>query len=105
MTNLFSEEESIDLMTTMQGKLGVELARQHRPDLILLDLHLPDLDGPDVLKRLREDELTREIPVIIVSADATPDVQRRLLAAGAARYLTKPLDLDTVVDTVHETLA
>jgi CheY-like chemotaxis protein len=77
----------------MQGGLGLELAQRHHPDLILLDLHLPDIPGPELFDRLRADERTREIPVVIVSADATDRQVRRLLEAGAADYLTKPIDL------------
>jgi len=83
----------IELLTAMQGELGIELARQHSPDLILLDLHLPDLPGWDVLSRLQGDAATREIPVVIISADATSRQIERLMAAGARAYLTKPLDM------------
>src|SRR5256884_9230846 len=76
----------------MQGRLGLDLAREHRPDLILLDLHLPDLPGQEVLRRLLDQPRTRGIPVLILSADATPGHVERLLAARAPAYLTKPLD-------------
>jgi CheY-like chemotaxis protein len=88
----------------MHGRLGIELARQHRPDLILLDIHLPDVDGDEILKRLRSDELTRAIPVIAVSADATEDQRKRMIALGAARYLTKPLSLSVVLSAIWEVL-
>jgi CheY-like chemotaxis protein len=84
----------------MQGKLGVDLARQHRPDLILLDLHLPDLHGREVLQQLKRDPATAAIPVIVLSADATPAQVERLRAAGAADYATKPIDLEWLLDTV-----
>ena len=57
------------LLTAMQGRLGLELAKRHRPDLILLDLHLPDMHGEDVLRALRADPETKA-PVIAISADA-----------------------------------
>jgi CheY-like chemotaxis protein len=104
MSQLFAEEPRLELMTTMYGKLGLELARQHVPDLILLDAHLPDLGGGDVLKRLRSDAATRAIPVIAVSADATEEQRARMTALGAARYLTKPLSLDVVLTAVWEVL-
>ncbi len=104
MAQLFNEEPRLELMTTMHGKLGIELARQHQPDVILLDVHLPDLDGPDVLKRLRADEQTRGIPVIAVSADATEEQRVRMTRLGAARYLTKPLTLNVVLGAVWEVL-
>src|SRR5205807_2434081 len=61
----------IQLLTAMQGSLGIDLARQHRPDLILLDVHLPDLHGDEVLRRLRAGPETEHVPVVVISADAT----------------------------------
>jgi signal transduction histidine kinase/ActR/RegA family two-component response regulator len=104
MAQLFAEEPRLDLMTTMYGKLGVELARQHLPDLILLDAHLPDLSGDEVMKRLRADDSTRSIPVITVSADATEESRARMTALGASKYLTKPLTLNVVLTAVWEVL-
>jgi signal transduction histidine kinase/ActR/RegA family two-component response regulator len=104
MEQLFAEEPRLELMTTMYGKLGLELARQHQPDLIMLDAHLPDLGGDEVLKRLRSDELTRTIPVIAVSADASEESRARMTAIGAARYLTKPLTLNVVLTAIWDVL-
>ena len=81
------------LLTAMQGRVGLELASQHHPDFILLDIHLPDINGDVVLRHLKDNTATRDIPVVILSADATPSQIERLLAAGAEDYLTKPLDL------------
>jgi CheY-like chemotaxis protein len=88
----------------LQGQLGVELAREHLPDLVLLDLHLPDLPGDEVLRRLRADPRTAGIPVVIVSADATPGSVERLRQAGADAYLTKPLDVDEFLGVVERFL-
>jgi PAS domain S-box-containing protein len=84
---------NIRLLSAMQGQLGIDLARQHHPDLILLDLHLPDMSGEEVLRTLRGDPVTSAIPVVMISADATPSTARRLLEAGARSFLTKPLDM------------
>jgi CheY-like chemotaxis protein len=84
---------SVRLIAAMQGALGVELAREHRPDVILLDLHLPGMTGEEVLDQLRGDTRTSSIPVIVLSADATPGRIERLRSAGAEAYLTKPLDV------------
>src|SRR4051794_29163544 len=65
---LLAERPSLELVTAMQGRVGLELACQHAPDLILLDLHLPDIPGSEVLAGLKADHLTREVPVIIISA-------------------------------------
>jgi PAS domain S-box-containing protein len=93
------------LLSAMQGQLGLDLAREHRPDLILLDLHLPDVPGDEVLRRLREGPQTRGIPVVILSADATPGQVERLLAAGAQAYLTKPLDVRQLLALVDQRMS
>jgi PAS domain S-box-containing protein len=93
------------LVPALQGRIGVELAREHRPDLVLLDLHLPDIPGEEVLRRLRSDPRTAGIPIVVISADATRDSLDRLRAAGADAYLTKPLDLDEFLSTLETHLS
>jgi CheY-like chemotaxis protein len=101
---MLAERPAIELITAMQGGLGIELARQHSPDLILLDLHLPDLQGHEVLAKLRQHELTRHIPVVVISADATARQIQRLMSAGARSYLTKPLDIGEFFRVVDESM-
>jgi CheY-like chemotaxis protein len=101
---VLATRDDVDVISAMQGRLGLELAREHRPALVLLDLHLPDVDGDEVLRMLRDDPLTAAIPVVIVSADATQGQMRRLLNAGATAYLTKPLDVRELRD-LFDTLA
>lgn len=103
VAQLVRQRPEVRLMTSIQGRLGLELARQHRPDLVLLDLHLPDMSGIDVLAALRADPATQAIPVAIVSADATPGQADRLRANGAFAFLAKPLDVSAflaVLDAV-----
>jgi len=95
----------VELLTAMQGGLGVELAREHRPDLVLLDLHLPDVGGEDVLRRLRSDPATAEIPVVVLTADALPRRREQLLAGGAVEFLTKPIDVPRLLEVLDEQLA
>src|SRR5439155_1807714 len=92
------------LLSAMQGSLGLELARQHRPDLILLDGNLPDISGPEAPRPPRADARTADIPVVVVSADATQDRVRHLLASGAAAYLTKPIDVVRLMGVIEETM-
>ncbi len=101
---MLADESNIELLSAMQGRLGLQLARKHLPDLVLLDLHLPDLPGAEILSRLRADELTRDIPVVVISADATASQIRRLLAAGAQSYLTKPLNVREFLRVIDQTL-
>jgi CheY-like chemotaxis protein/anti-sigma regulatory factor (Ser/Thr protein kinase) len=93
------------VLAAMQGRMGLELAREHVPELILLDLNLPDLDGGEVLIRLRRDPKTEKIPVIVISADATNARIRRLEELGAAAYLTKPFDVRHFLRTVEQAIA
>ena len=102
---VLDERGSSTLLTAMDGSLGVELARQHRPALVLLDLHLPVIDGQEVLKRLQADEATRGIPVVVLSADATPARVAEVLDAGATAFLTKPLDVQRFMVVLDEALA
>jgi PAS domain S-box-containing protein len=90
----------VRLISAMQGQMGLDLAREHRPGLLLLDLHLPDIPGDEVFRRLRADPRTQTIPVVIVSADAPPGQIDRLLNAGVTAYLTKPIDVRRLVDLI-----
>jgi CheY-like chemotaxis protein len=95
---------SVNLISAMQGGLGVELATQHQPDLILLDLHLPDIPGEEVLTRLMGDPRTADIPIVIVSADASSETRRRLGDLGASRFLTKPVNVELFLEAIDEIL-
>jgi PAS domain S-box-containing protein len=101
---LFSSYPEITLHSAARGLEGVANAKETLPDLILLDLHLPDLSGEEVLVHLRGDTRTRSIPVVVISADATPRQIERLTARGAREYLTKPIDLDRLVSVLTTAL-
>jgi CheY-like chemotaxis protein len=95
---------AITVEATGQGRLGIELARHDPPDLMVLDLHLPDLTGEQVLAALRSDARTERIPVIILTADASAEQATRLRELGADAYLTKPLDVPGLLAAVDELL-
>ena len=95
---------AVTVMHAVQGQLGLELAEAYKPRLILLDLNLPDMHGSEVLRRLQQDQATADIPVVVLSADATPSQIERLLTAGAKNYLTKPFDIDPFLAVVDEFL-
>lgn len=88
---ILKHRPSLRLLTAMQGSIGLDLAQQHHPKVILLDLHLPDIPGEEVLRRLKTMPETTSIPVIVLSADATQRQQQQLRRAGAWDYLTKPI--------------
>jgi CheY-like chemotaxis protein len=90
---ILAHRPQVRLLSAMQGGLGLDLARQHQPDLILLDVHLPDMPGDEVLRQLQADPRLRGTPVVVISADATPHQVERLRGAGAWEYLTKPIDV------------
>lgn len=96
---------ALKLMHARCGETGVELAHAHRPKLILLDLNLPDIHGSEVLRRLQDEPVTAKVPVVVLSADATPSQIERLLTAGARNYLTKPFDIDPFLAVVDEMVA
>jgi signal transduction histidine kinase len=102
---ILSSRPSIRLLPAGMGSLGLDLAAEHSPDLVLLDLHLPDIDGNEVLARLRADERTKDIPVVILSADATDRTPGPLLEAGAQAYLTKPIGVRELLEVVDTYMA
>jgi PAS domain S-box-containing protein len=95
---------SIKLLSSSEGRAGLRLARRHRPNVILLDLNLPDIDGHEVLLGLRKDPVCARIPVIVISADATRPQIKKLRNAGAVDYLTKPLDINKFMNVLDRTL-
>ena len=105
MERIVGLRKDVKLLAAGQGQIGLDLAKAHRPDLILLDLHLPDIAGFDVLQHLRGDSETKAIPVVVVSADATPGHIEQLLAAGAQSYMTKPLEVPSMLNLLDQTLA
>jgi CheY-like chemotaxis protein len=96
---------ALKLMHARSGGDGVELAQAHQPKLILLDLNLPDMHGSEVLRQLQGVPATAKVPVVVLSADATPSQIERLLTAGARNYLTKPFDIDPFLAVVDEMVA
>lgn len=101
---VFKHRPQVRLLTAMQGSLGLELAREHHPALIFLDLNLPGLSGDKVLIQLRQDPAIRDIPVVIVSGDAIPSQVQRMLDLGARGYITKPFNVRELLDVVDESL-
>jgi CheY-like chemotaxis protein len=93
---------NVTLKHASAGLIGLEMSRAERPKMILLDLNLPDINGAEVLRLLQENSVTAEIPVVVLSANATPSHIERLLTAGARNYLTKPFDIEPFLAVVDE---
>jgi len=99
---LDGRSENIRLLTSTSGKKSIEMAVEFMPDLILLDLDLPDIHGSEVLDLLQSDDKTKAIPVVVISADAMPGRLQKLLKAGAKNYLTKPLDVNSFLRIIDQ---
>ena len=92
-----------EILEATTGRKAVELASEHVPDLVLMDVRLPDIDGVETLRRLREDERTASIPVLALTAQAMEGDRERFLAAGFDGYLSKPVDIRALVEAVQQT--
>jgi CheY-like chemotaxis protein len=98
---LISRHPNLRLSGATTGRQGVTLARLTLPDVILMDINLPDINGIEALHILRQDPLTRAIPIIAVSANAMPHDIERGMQAGFYRYLTKPIKVQEFMDTLN----
>ncbi len=101
MEGLIARRPDLRLLTAQDGLSGLALARSALPDVILLDTHLPELNGMDVLRILVNDPLTAAIPVVMLSANAMPDEIQAGLDAGCYRYLTKPIHVKALMHTIN----
>jgi PAS domain S-box-containing protein len=92
----------IALLTATEGILGLEMARTSRPDLVLLDVNLPDLEGNEVLAQLQKESALVDVPVVVVSADGTSQRVQQMLAGGAREYVAKPFDVQQLLATLEK---
>jgi CheY-like chemotaxis protein len=104
MRGMLLRRPQVSLSVSMNGLDGLAAVRQRRPNLILLDMHLPDIDGLELLRHLKEDDDLGSIPVVVVSADATTAHIEAALTAGAAHYVTKPVNLVSFLTVLDELL-
>jgi PAS domain S-box-containing protein len=101
---LIARRADIRLLSARDGNLGISLAKANRPDVILMDINLPGISGIEALHILRDDPVTRHIPVVALSANAMPRDIERGLTAGFFRYLTKPIRIDEFMKTLDVAL-
>ena len=99
---ILEERPPLKVFPATRGEAGLLMAQSQCPKLILLDLNLPDIHGSEVLQRLQKDPATARIPVVVISADATPSQIERLLVLGARNYLTKPFEVEPFLAVIDE---
>lgn len=99
------EASGIETLQTKDGTHALELAREHRPDIILMDIQLPDVSGLDVTRWLKADEDLRDIPVIAVTALALRGDEERVVEAGCDAYISKPISVANFLEVVKKFLS
>lgn len=104
VTQIFTRIKNIHLLSAPEPLLGIELAKSHLPNLILLDINLPGLSGFETLERLRLDERTQNIPIIAVSANAMAEDIEKAKSVGFNEYITKPIDVSDFISTINNML-
>ena len=102
--SLYLQHQGFGVLTARDGNEGVEVAREHQPDVIIMDLAMARLDGIAATKRLKRDARTRKIPVIILTAFPEKPVQQRAMEAGASAFLTKPCLPDQLESQIRRML-
>ena len=98
------EKNGYSTITAENGKMGIELALKERPDFILLDIQLPDMNGQEVLKEIRKSEIDDEIPIIAVTSYAMSGDRERLLQAGCNGYIEKPIDTFSIMNQIRKVI-
>jgi CheY-like chemotaxis protein len=105
MRGMLAQRPQIELTVSGLGLDALMAIRSRTPDLLLLDMHLPDIDGMDLLRHLKNDDATAGLQVLVLSADATRERIERAMTEGAAGYLSKPLNLAELLSRIDELLA
>jgi two-component system cell cycle response regulator DivK len=98
------ERDGYETFLAMNGRDGLSAARKQKPDLILMDMSMPEMNGWEATRRIKKDPKTGSIPLIAVTAHALPGDRQRALDAGCNEYITKPMDLSELVEAVNRTL-
>jgi CheY-like chemotaxis protein len=101
---IIARRPDLRLLPAVTGTVGIELAHANQPDVILMDINLPDISGIDALRLLRKDPATEHIPIVAISANAMPHDIEKGLQEGFFRYITKPIKVSEFMDTLNTAL-
>lgn len=104
MVEMRLQQSGYEVISTMDGETGLKMARQEKPDLILLDIILPKLDGIEVCRQLRQSPETCDIPIIAITAAALKDLVQRCTQAGADDFIRKPYEPEELIARVSKLL-
>jgi len=99
------EKHGYHVIEAREGMQGVELAIKEKPDLILMDVQLPDINGLEAVRRIRSSEIDTKIPIIALTSYAMAGDREKALAAGCTSYIAKPIDPDTFMAEIEKFLA
>ena len=99
------QRQGFSLLLAADALHGISLAKKHRPDLILMDLSLPDMDGWEATRQIKQEPLTQAIPVIALTAHAMAGDREKALEAGCSEYDTKPIELPRLLEKINHLLA
>ena len=105
LLNQLLKVHGYEILETPEGSEAINLARDEQPDLILMDIRLPDICGLDMTRLLKQDDQTKTIPIIAVSAFATPGDEKKALDSGCNAYIAKPISLDNLLRTIESFLS
>ncbi|MGN7437751.1 MAG: response regulator [Alcanivorax sp.] len=98
------EAHDIDTVETREGKRAYEMALEHRPDLIIMDIQLPEISGLDITKQLKQDETLKAIPVVAVTAFAMKGDEQKIREGGCEDYISKPISVSRFIEVVKKYL-
>ena len=98
------ERKGFHVIVAEDGKKGVEMTRREKPDLVLMDMNMPEMDGWNATKTIRQDEQSKDIPVIALTSHAMTGDRERALESGCDEYESKPIDFSTLLDKIHQLL-
>ena len=101
LVHFILEKKGYETFLAVNGRDGVNAALKQKPDLIIMDMSMPEMDGWTATSLIKKDEMTRTIPLIALTAHALPGDRQRAMDAGCDEYITKPMDLDELVDAIQ----